>query len=157
MLAYTALRERTPWWFYSLISTSIIMTLQAFTSSMSRKRSWLVEGITVNPLTEDELIGDYLRGLTFEQPPLDVSIRKRLKIRERWRRWTVRLYISLVLLCALSGFLSLLLPRPTYYPLIVTLIPFASAYFLARTWKGGSRRRPPLSRPLGLSQLLYMA
>ncbi len=150
-------RGREGWWIYSLISTWAIIVLQAFTSSMSRRHRWITNGGSLNLLPGDELMGDYLNETVLSDLPLDQSIRRGLEIREGWRRWTMRLYLSLVLLCAFYGFLSLLLPRPPYYPLIIILLPFASAYFLARTWMEGSRRPAPRRRPLILSPLSYMA
>jgi len=157
MDAYTTWRGLNPWWIYSLLLISIVIFLQILTSSLSRRQRWIVGEDSVNLLPGVELVGEELGETSLGHPPLDASIRRGLEIRERWRRWTVHLYLSQILLCALSGLLCLLLSRPAYYPLVVALLPFVSAYFLARTWRGETRRPAPRSRPLGLSPLLYMA
>lgn len=148
---------RRPWWIYSLLSAFVLMALQALTSSLSRRHRWIFDGSSVNLLPEDELMGAYLNETALGDPPLDQSIMRGLEFRERWRRWTMRLYLIFVLLCALYGILSLLLPRPPYYPLIITLLPFISAYFLARIWIEDTRRSAPQHRPLGLYPLSYTA
>ena len=148
---------RRPWWIYSLLSTFVLMALQALTSSLSRRHRWIFDGSGVNLLPEDELMGAYLNETALGNPPLDQSIMRGLEFRERWRRWTMRLYLIFVLLCALYGVLSLLLPRPPYYPLIIILLPFISAYFLARIWMENSKRPAPQRTPLGLYPLSYTA
>jgi len=157
MIKSTLWRGRSSWWIYSLLSAFVLMALQALTSSLSRRHRWIFDGSGVNLLPEDELMGAYLNETALGDPPLDQSIMRGLEFRERWRRWTMRLYLIFVLLCALYGILSLLLPRPPYYPLVIILLPFISAYFLARIWMEDSRRSAPQHRPLGLYPLSYMA
>jgi len=133
------LRFPANWWVYPISIGSALLALEIAASQMSRRYLWLMErkealsnalnwnAIPTNPLDESPL---HAEGL-------DASFRRRVESDERWVGWTTRLYVSMVLVTAISGFLSVALRSPFWYPLFLFLMPFVGAYFLWRSWQQG--------------------
>ena len=52
-----------------------------------------------------------------------------------WSSVTTDLTVALILACAAGGVLSLVLPRPTWFPLMIVTMPFLGVWFTNRAWE----------------------
>lgn len=130
------LRYSLSWWAYSLLVLLALFLLEIIASMKSIRYIWLEESEEElsNIITGNELPRDELELNPIESTGL-VSLRRYRQRYEVWSRWTTRIYITIVLCCAGVGFLSLSLPKPFYFGLILWGVPFAGAYIFARSWR----------------------
>jgi hypothetical protein len=132
MAVYTTSTLRNRLWLYSILVATVLTSLEAFASFMSRRLAWVLE--RAEAIGGAELEGIALEPLMVEELTLEAPIRRSVEVEKSWRNLTTNLYVTLVLYCAASGLVFLLLPHPAYFHLLIAAFPFVSAYFLARSW-----------------------
>ena len=129
-------RSNPSWWACYLLAITALLMLETVTSHKSRRYLWVEEKEEdlTNILPGNEVPQNTLELNPIESVGLQATMKRYKERYEAWSRWTTRIYIMLVLLSVGAGTLSLFLPRPFYFNLVVIVVPFAGAFLLARTF-----------------------
>jgi len=129
-------RSNPSWWACYLLAITALFLLETVTSHKSRRYLWVEEKEEdlTNILPGNEVPQNALELNPMESTGLQATMKRYKERHEAWSRWTTRIYIMLVLLSVSAGTLSLFLPRPFYFSLLVIVVPFVGAFLLARTF-----------------------
>jgi len=120
-----------------LLGLFTLFLLQIFTSQRSRRYIWIEERIEAlgDVLSGDELPQNILEPRPLESAGLEAPLKRYKERYEAWSIWTTRIYITITLSSAGAAFISLVLPCPPYFVLLLIGMSFASAYIFSRTWR----------------------
>lgn len=109
---YTA--PRPQWWVYDLIVLFSLFAIQAYASLKSFREVWLeiAEDVFINTVPGNYLPENIVETTPLSSPGLNAPLRRFRINDERWTSRTTAVYIAIVLYVAVTGFLSLSLPKP---------------------------------------------
>jgi len=129
-------RPRPEWWPYSLFALFSLFVLEIIASLKSIRKVWREApgDPYTNTIPDTSLTGNVLETDSLESTGLEAHLQRYEVHDEVWGSRTTRLYVVIVMYCAVVGLLSRPLPKPFWFGIILWGMPFASAYFLARSW-----------------------
>jgi hypothetical protein len=124
------------WWSITSIILWLLLGVTAFASQTTRYyrqlRIKLSRGTTFRTL----LPGTPLLTTPIPISPLRAETRNVGRLDTFWSGVTTRLVVVFLFADAASGVLSLLLPRPPWFPLMIVTMLFLGAWLANRAWEG---------------------
>lgn len=130
-------RSGPEWWVYDLLVLFSLFIVEIYASIKSLRVVWMEipRELYTNALPGNALPENIVETTPLTSSGLETPLR-RFKIHdEGWSSRTTQIYIVLVLYVAVTGFISLSLPKPLFFGFIQWGMPFVAAYFLARSWR----------------------
>jgi len=124
------------WWVVSLVSLSFLLAAIAFASQATRYHRRILLKSRRPTAFATTLVGTSLPTTPLASSPLRDETRKVRRLDLFWSSMTTKLTIALVFACVASGALTLVLPRPAWFPLMIVIMPFLGAWFANRAWQG---------------------
>ncbi len=126
---------RPEWWAYSLFALFSLFVLEIIASMKSIQKVWReAPDLYSNTLPDTSITGDIMGTTSLDAPGLDTPLQQYEVHDDVWGTRTTRIYVTIVMYCAVVGLLSRSLPKPLWFGIVFWAMPFVSAFFLARSW-----------------------
>jgi hypothetical protein len=122
-------------WVVTLVTSWVLLAVIAFASQATRYQRSIIArlrrptafaaALAYMPVSTTQLAFSPVGAETWRVGRLDLF----------WSSVTTDLTIALILACAAGGALTLVLPRPTWFPLMIVSMPFLGVWFANRAWE----------------------
>lgn len=124
------------WWVVSFITLWLLLAAITFASQAARYHRRTLVKLRRPTAFATTLVYTSLPATPLASSPLRDETRKVRRLDLFWSSITTKLTIALLFACAASGALTLVLPRPAWFPLMIVVMPFFGVWFANRAWQG---------------------
>jgi hypothetical protein len=136
-------------WRMSLVLSWALLAEIAFASQATRYHRSIVTRLR-RPIAFARTLAHTPVSMTpLVYSPVSAETRRGKRLDLFWSSITTHLTIALILACVVGGVLSLVLPRPPWFPLMIVTMPFLGAWFTNRAWEQ-EEEGTAQSAPLGV-------
>jgi hypothetical protein len=115
-----------------ILALCVLLGTIAFASQATRYRHSIIAGPTMFAAASTNMP---VSTTPLVYSPVSAEAHRVERFDQFWSSATTSLTIVLILACAACGVLSLVLPRPTWFPLVIVTMPFLGVWFANRAWE----------------------